>query len=279
MSHPRKSGSAWLPVMAAAFPHTFFADPTQVQPLKIDIDRDLEAVLPAGIQPSQLGRFLAWYVNRLAYQQALGEGKGRVDLTGTVVEREIPMVIRERAQKRWQQLQATSLPANSTHPTGTRPAAPPDPRDTAAVPARASPLALEDLYAMAIEAKLELTLKFSTLPNAQSAGQGKMAFALKTPDGQLVTAEVSNKVWNKLVKANTDWPQWVAALTGTMGPRTERGFALATPGLQVFEKKAKAAEALAPSAPAPAPVTVTPGAGTATVTQRAPLSLKRNASP
>ena len=109
-----------------------------------------------------------------------------------------------------------------------------------------------------------------------------MTFALKTPDGQFITAEVSNKVWNKLVKANTDWPQWVAALTGTMGPRTERGFALATPGLQVFEKKAKAAEAPAPSAPAPAPVspptpapvTITTGAGTATVTERTPLSLK-----
>ena len=160
------------------------------------------------------------------------------------------MAIRERARERWQQLKAARQNANSAHPTGTGPPAPPGQRDTAPAPARASPLNLEDLYAMAIDAKLELTLKFSTLPNAQSAGQGKMAFALKTPDGQLVPAEVSNKVWNKLVKANTDWPQWVAALTGTMGPRTEQGFALATPGLQVFEKKAKAAEIPAPSAPA-----------------------------
>ncbi len=48
-------------------------------------------------------------------------------------------------------------------------------------------------------------------------------FALKTPDGQFVTAEISNKIWNKLVKANTDWPQWVAALSGTMGARTAQG--------------------------------------------------------
>jgi hypothetical protein len=39
---------------------------------------------------------------------------------------------------------------------------------------------VEDLYAMAIDAKLELTLKFSTLPATQPAGQGKMVFALKT---------------------------------------------------------------------------------------------------
>jgi hypothetical protein len=159
------------------------------------------------------------------------------------------------------------------------------------VPTPASSLNLEELYAVATDAKLEVTLKFSTLPNAKPAGQGKIAFALKTPDGQSVTAEVSNKVWNQLVKANTAWPPWVAALSGTMGPRTEKSFTLATPGLQVFEKKAKAADSLAPTASAPTlapaappppatPVTVTTGAGTATVTVtgRTPLSLKRNTS-
>src|SRR5512135_666548 len=101
-------------------------------------------------------------------------------------------------------------------------------------------LNLEDLYAMAVDAKLEVTLKFTTVPNAKPAGQGKMAFALKTPDGQLVTAEVSTKAWNKLSKAAQDWPGWAAALTGTMGARTEKGFTLANPGLQVFERKPKA---------------------------------------
>src|SRR5512144_3129443 len=102
-----------------------------------------------------------------------------------------------------------------------------------------------------------------------------MAFALKTPDGQFVTVAVPNKAWNKLVQANTDWPSWVAALSGTMGERTDKGFTLANPGLQVFEKKAKPADApvkegappaspaepVAPPAPA-APVIVTTRAGT-----------------
>ena len=121
-----------------------------------------------------------------------------------------------------------------------------------------------------------------------------MAFALKTPDGQFITVVVGNKVWSKLVKAAQEWPSWIAALSGTMGERTDQGFTLAGPGLQVFEKKAKAAEAtapadtpappppLAPVAPPPpaTPVIVTTGAGTATVTvtKRAPLSLKRNTS-
>src|SRR5512143_1678585 len=132
---------------------------------------------------------------------------------------------------------------------------------------------------MAIHAKPEVTLKFSTLPNAKPAGQDKKTFALKTPDGQFVTAEVGNKVWNKLVKANTDWPQWVAALSGTMGPRTENGFTLAGPGLQVFARKPKApaeaaaAEGEAPAAaPDPAPVAPSPSPSPTPPGPRAPAS-------
>lgn len=94
--------------MAAAFPHTFFTEPDHVQPLKVNIHQDLFAALPAGVEPPQAARFLSWYVNRLAYQQALLEGKGRRDLTGAVVDRDIPAAIREQARKRWQQLQATA---------------------------------------------------------------------------------------------------------------------------------------------------------------------------
>lgn len=231
--------------MAAAFPHTFFAEPDHVQPLKVNIHRDLFAALPAGVEPLQAERFLSWYANRLAYQQALLEGKGRLDLTGAVVDREIPAAIREQARKRWQQLQATAQ-------SGQR---------GAAAAALISTSHREELYAMAIDAKLELTLKFTTLPNAKPAGPGQMAFALKTPDGQFVTAEVGNKVWNKLVKAAAEWPAWTAALSGTMGARTEQGFALANPGLQVFERKPKA------------PAAATPASGVADPAESAPVPL------
>ena len=290
--------AALLSRLVAAFPQTFFTDPQQVRPLKAFLYRDLlqlakAGTLPADIDPTSLKPFLRWYRGRTAYLRALARGAGRIDLTGTVVTPDIPEVVRQRAGeevlRRWQQQAARSASPADTAP----PPAPPS------VPRTASPAAHptttinpEELYAMAVDAQLELTLKFSTLPGAKSIGQGKTAFALKTSDGQFVTAEISNKVWNKLVKANTDWPQWVAALSGTMGERTEQGFTLATPGLQVFERKAKAAEAPAPAvsepapvpAPAPppltAPVTVITGAGpaTVTVTKRAPLGLKRNAS-
>ena len=132
---------------------------------------------------------------------------------------------------------------------------------------------------MAADAKLELTLKFTTLPNARPAGPGKMAFALKTPDRQFVTAEVSNKVWNKLSQAAADWPAWTAALSGTMGPRTEKGFALANPGLQVFERKPKVpveaasplAEALSAALAAVSPVNVAPAPAVAEPAEAVPV--------
>ena len=37
MTDKRKLASELLPLLAATFPHTFFADPKQVRPLKINI--------------------------------------------------------------------------------------------------------------------------------------------------------------------------------------------------------------------------------------------------
>jgi sRNA-binding protein len=229
--------------MAQAFPHTFFTDPWRVRPLKVNIDQDLFAALPEGVSPTQVRRFLGGYVHRPSYLKALARGQGRVDLTGHIVEPEIPDVIRQHAQAQLQRL----AEARSGNPTP-RPAAQP------------APINREELYAMAVDAKLEVTLKFTTLPNATPLGQDKVMFALKAQDGQYITIEVSNKVWNKLKKAHEDWPAWMAALSGTMGQRTEQGFQLANPGLQVFERQPKtSAEATSSTAEVPpVPVVAAP---------------------
>jgi len=61
-----------------------------------------------------------------------------------------------------------------------------------------------------------------------------------------VVAASFTKDWKKLTKANTEWPQWVAALSGTLGAQvpTDQGPAilLQEPNLQVFEKKPKPAK-------------------------------------
>jgi sRNA-binding protein len=230
--------AALLPTLAAAFPHTFFPEPAQVQPLKVFLYRDLlrlarAGALPDGIDPTRLKPFLRWYSGRTSYLQALVRGAGRIDLTGVVVTTEISAAVRQRAQEEVQQRRQQQA---ARSPTPAEAASLPAVRTSIPTAHPVTTLNLEDLYAMAIDAKLELTLKFSILPTAQPAGQGKLAFALKTQDGQYVTVEVNQKTWNKLTQAAVAWPAWVAALSGTMGPRTENGFTLVNPGLQVREK-------------------------------------------
>src|SRR5512143_4370515 len=93
-----------LPLLTAAFPQTFFADPKQVRPLKINIHRDLYArfqahALPAELNPGGIKRFLHWYTKRAAYLKALARGERRVDLTGAEVDSDIPEPIRALARQ------------------------------------------------------------------------------------------------------------------------------------------------------------------------------------
>lgn len=236
--------TALLAPMAAAFPQTFSTEPAQVRPLKGFIYRDLircwqAGTLPTDIDRLQLKPFLRWYTGRTSYLNALARNLRRVDLTGAIIMDPIPEAVRRRARAEVQhrhERQAAKAAATTAAVKSPPPAPKPDP----------APYSLEDLYAMAVDAKLEVTLKFTTLPNAKATGQGKMAFALKTPSGQFVTTEVNTKAWNKLLKAAEEWPNWTAALVGTMGPPTDQGFKLENPGLQVFERKPKAPDESAP---------------------------------
>src|SRR5512144_724945 len=66
-----RPASELLPLLAAAFPQTFFTDTKQVRPLKINIHHDLYArfqahALPAELNPGGIKRFLHWYTKRTA---------------------------------------------------------------------------------------------------------------------------------------------------------------------------------------------------------------------
>lgn len=101
---------------------------------------------------------------------------------------------------------------------------------------------------MATPAKLEITIKLSTLPEATTLpANGWKSFALEC-DGQRVTVTVRPKLWTKLETAATTWPQWVAAIVGKMGPRSPEGFELLEPAIQVFERKPKSPGDAAPTA-------------------------------
>ncbi|HYQ91160.1 MAG TPA: ProQ/FINO family protein, partial [Candidatus Competibacteraceae bacterium] len=108
--------SELLPLLSAAFPQTFFTDPKQVRPLKINIHHDLDArfqahALPAEIDPGRIKRFLHWYTQRAAYLKALARGESRVDLTGAVMDDAIPESIRESAHQEIARRQALKIGA------------------------------------------------------------------------------------------------------------------------------------------------------------------------
>jgi hypothetical protein len=93
---------------------------------------------------------------------------------------------------------------------------------------------------MPISGKLEVTIKINQLPTEVTIAQnGVKAFSLDCGDRR-VTVSLRPKLFSKLEAAAAQYPEWVAALTGQMGPMTPEGFVLLEPNLQVFEKKPKA---------------------------------------
>lgn len=85
-------------------------------------------------------------------------------------------------------------------------------------------------------------IKINTLPtDAKTGANGWQEFVVEA-EGQMVTVTVRPKIWNKLTQAAAQYPAWVAAITGKMGPRTPDGFTLNEPTIQVFEKKPKEAK-------------------------------------
>jgi len=90
-----------------------------------------------------------------------------------------------------------------------------------------------------IQGKLEITIKITELPQAQTVENGWQRIELDC-DGRIITMVVKPKVFKKLTDAQANYPQWVGAIAGKMGEATENGFVLLEPNIQVFEKKPKA---------------------------------------
>ena len=92
---------------------------------------------------------------------------------------------------------------------------------------------------MAVQGKLEVTIKINELPVIASKDKNRwMTFHINCGD-RLFTATVKPKVFKKLQDAQANYPQWVAAIAGKLGNPTDKGFVLDEPNIQVFEKKPK----------------------------------------
>jgi hypothetical protein len=91
---------------------------------------------------------------------------------------------------------------------------------------------------MPISGKLEVTIKINQLPDEVTTDKnGWKRFRIDC-GGRPVDVSVRPRMWLKLEEAKTNYPQWVAVISGTMGPSAGQGFTLTEPALQVFEKKA-----------------------------------------
>ena len=217
--------------LCEAFPACF--NRLAPKPLKIGIGEEVFAL--AGVHPllaevtrTQLRRALKFYTRRFAYSKALTAGGPRYGLdgqpTGEVTPDQQDFAKAKRPKK-------PAAPGSGESTPSTEPALPPIDRTAL----------LQEIMAMAIPGKLEVTIKINQLPEAKPASAQTMLFAVQA-EGRTVVVEVKNKVWNNLKAASENYPQWVAALTGKMGQGVQGvsgGFRLEGPAVQVFEKKPK----------------------------------------
>ncbi|ADC64066.1 ProQ/FINO family protein [Allochromatium vinosum] len=216
-----KPQKPWIE-LAALYPACF--DWKQPRPLKIGIREDLIA---AGHDQKMIHRALAKYCARRPYLKATQAGTPRLDLqgrpVGAVTEAE-EVVAKAKLAGTWT---PPNRPATNTASTGQ--------------PALDLPIDASLSEDNIVTGRLELTLKFSDLPKPMPVKNG-MKIGIQT-DSALVVATLPPKAWKKLEKAQAEWPQWVAALTGKLGTRAGADGAavvvLENPALQVFEKKAK----------------------------------------
>ncbi len=202
--------------LAETYPACF--DGENPRPLKLGIHRDLMA---AGFEKAAVKRTLARYCNRPRYRKALCAGAIRIDLQGqpagavTAAEAEtaradlIAWTARKAGQRAPSCLATSPLPANDT------------------------PLPQEAL----VPGRLELTVKFSELPQPLPV-QGGLKIGIQTGEG-IVTAILPPKIWRKLEQAAKDYPQWIAALSGSLARFADGEIALQHPSVQVFERKVR----------------------------------------
>jgi hypothetical protein len=265
--------------LCEAFPECF--NRLAPKPLQIGIGAEVFAL--AGLHPTfaevtrtQLRRSLKFYIHRFTYRKALATGGPRYGLDGQPAGEVTPD--QQVFAKTTLHPKKPTAPASGEPVMSTEPALPPI--DQTAL--------LQEIMAMAIPGKLEVTVKINQLPQAKPASAQTMLFAVQA-DGKTIVVEVKNKVWNTLKTAAENYPQWVAAITGKMGEGVAGGFRLDGPAVQVFEKKPKP-EAAAVESKAPvvetSPPVVEPKAPEAIVVEsptaaigRVKLTLKGRTTP
>ncbi|MCC6134358.1 MAG: ProQ/FINO family protein [Candidatus Contendobacter sp.] len=250
------------------------------KPLRIGLGEEVMAL--AGVHPAltdlsrtMIRRSLKVYTGSFAYRKAVAAGGPRYGLDGQPAGEVTPdqQAFAKTPRKKPEATTSPGSDESTSLPPSPAPKLPPIDRMAL----------LQEIIAMAIPGKLDVTLKINELPQAKPASAQTMLFAVQA-DGRTVVVEVKNKMWNNLKAAAENYPQWVAAITGKMGEGVKGGFRLENPAVQVFEKKLKldaAATPAEPKAPVPQlpPAPAPPPAPAAPLIDRPKLSLKGRSDP
>jgi hypothetical protein len=115
----------------------------------------------------------------------------------------------------------------------TQPSAPP-----AQAPTSIKSLTPQEIRAMATPAKIQVTCKLNEVPKHRDLADKRVEFFLQDGESdRIFTVRMKPKIFKKLTEHG--FTEWVAAITGEIGPATETGFELVNAAIQVFEKKAR----------------------------------------
>jgi hypothetical protein len=109
---------------------------------------------------------------------------------------------------------------------------------TSQAPTIATPLTPQEIRDMATPAKISLTCKLNQVPAHRELPDKQIEFFLNDGADRIFTVRMKPKLFKKFT--DHGFAQWVAAISGELGPATETGFELLNPAVQVFEKKAPA---------------------------------------
>lgn len=248
-----------LAALIEKFPKAFFKEAANRIPLKVGIHRDLYVALHGQFSNKIVQQSLRRYMGVAGYRKKLVAGAPRIDLEGNPagevleihveVGRQHKARINAEKKKLKQERKAAKLaeqaaaaaaasePAPVESPSGKRPLL--SLKKKAGSPAQTSTKNAE--HGDLVNGRLEICVKINVFPaDCKALKNGDYEFAVDTGE-YTVKVILRNKAWGKLKKAASDYPLWVATITGdsVAFSKSGTGFDLRATNIQVFERKPK----------------------------------------
>jgi sRNA-binding protein len=220
VARPFLSPQQMLEILIEKFPHTFFKDSQKIRPIQKYIHKKIRRALNYEYTKEEVSAALAIYTQATDYCNQLILGGTRIDLEGNPCD--------EVSSKHIEDAKARVIGEKPMRPAKKKKC-----HSTPGVQVGAPPI--EEL----VTGKMELSVKIDTVPlDSKTVKNGWQEFAIEA-SGQIIKVTVRPKTWNKLQKATSEYPDWIAHLKGKMGERIKGGFELDQPSVQIFEKQPK----------------------------------------